>query len=550
MRYLVIVIIAIIAFSCGKHNSMEAVLDRADSLMTEQPDSALILLRSIDGTAFSHSSKLNARYALLLTQAQIKCHEPIIDDSLITIAVNYYSDNSEMTSRLLSYYYHGRVKYNSEDYALSLISMLNSYAIAQDINDTFWTAMSAREISAIYNITYNHADELKYAQIAYENFKSINQEPHLSYAAADLSAAYFNMNDSVSGLKILTSLIDSAKLNNNQDLLAELYRQLGKLHLKRNDYDQAKTVWEKICSLPVANDEDSIFLGTTYAGLRLISSANQIKNSYTNGNNISIASQYLTYTILKHSGRYEEAIEAGERLDSMTDSVFRRRVNQGITSAITSYFDQANRLVKANHERTQYRLWIVIAISIIVLLIIGWIFLWYRRQQTRTINTYITSLHELQKVIKSNENKALKAHEVASELISDHFKEFDTMFAESFEMDGNPQEQKRISNKVKSLIKTFSSDEKKIKELEDMADKHYNHAMSDIKRDFPTLTKGELRLFLYSLLGFSIKTQGVLLDKHTMNAIYSARRHFSDKLRKLEASKAEKYINLLNRQKP
>lgn len=234
----------------------------------------------------------------------------------------------------------------------------------------------------------------------------------------------------------------------------------------------------------------------------------------------------------------------------MTDSVFRRRVNQGITSAVTSYFDQANRLAKANHERTQYRLWIVIAISIIVLLIIGWIFLWYRRQQTRTINTYITSLHELQEVIKSNENKALKAHEVASELISDHFKEFDTMFAESFEMDGNPQEQKRISNKVKSLIKTFSSDEKKIKELEDMADKHYNHAMSDIKRDFPTLTKGEFRLFLYSLLGFSIKTQGVLLDKHTMNAIYSARRHFSDKLRKLDASKAEKYINLLNRQKP
>lgn len=245
MRYLVIVIIAITAFSCGKHNSMEAVLDRADSLMTEQPDSALILLRSIDGTAFSHSSKLNASYALLLTQAQIKCHEHVMDDSLIAIAVNYYSDNSDMTSRLLSYYYHGRVKYNSEDYALSLISMLNSYAIAQDMNDTFWTAMSAREISAIYNLTYNHADELKYAQIAYENFKSIDREPHLSYAAVDLAAAYFNMNDSEAGLKILTTLIDSAKLNNDQELLAELYRQLGKLYLKNDDYTRAKTVWEK-----------------------------------------------------------------------------------------------------------------------------------------------------------------------------------------------------------------------------------------------------------------------------------------------------------------
>lgn len=116
-------------------------------------------------------------------------------------------------------------------------------------------------------------------------------------------------------------------------------------------------------------------------------------------------------------------------------------------------------------------------------------------------------------------------------------------------MDGNPQRQKRASNKVKALIKIFSSDENKLSDLEELADKHYNQAMSEIRQDFPDLKKEELRLFLYSILGFSIKTQGILLDKHSMAAIYSARRHFTEKLRKQNASKAEKYIDLLNRQK-
>lgn len=549
MRPIAIILLSTLLLSaaCTRHGQTRAALDRADSLMTEHPDSALTILQAINGHALPQGSELQARYALLLTQAEVKSHISVTDDSLISLAVNFYTDNGDPNARMLSYYYQGRIEYNREDYAKSIVSMFYAYAIAQELNNKFWAAMSTREISAIYNQTYNHAEELKYAQIAYDNFKLINRQPHLSYAA-DLSAAHLNMNDREHGEKTLHSLIDSAKGNHNQELLTELYRQLGRLYLKCDNYDKAREAWEIVCTSPQADGEDSVFLGTAYAGLGFIDSANNIRNMYVK-KGMTPAKQFLIYTILKHSGKYEDALLAGEQLDNMTDSVFRSKINLGITNAVASYFDQTNRIIKANHDRATYRLWMFIAISLLVLLIIIWWFNWYYQLQKNTIKQYVDSLNKLKESLTITEKKASKAHTVASELISNHFREFDTIFSESFEMDGNPQRQKRASNKVKALIKIFSSDENKLSDLEELADKHYNQAMSEIRQDFPDLKKEELRLFLYSILGFSIKTQGILLDKHSMAAIYSARRHFTEKLRKQNASKAEKYIDLLNRQK-
>ena len=53
---------------------------------------------------------------MLYTQAQDKTYRDETDDSLISIAVDYYRNTDDVHRKFLSYYYKGRVHFNSKDY--------------------------------------------------------------------------------------------------------------------------------------------------------------------------------------------------------------------------------------------------------------------------------------------------------------------------------------------------------------------------------------------------------------------------------------------------
>ncbi len=78
------------AMGCGR--SVDERLVLADSLMWTAPDSSLAILNAIDRDSLGDDENL-AYHALLLTQAQFRCNIPLTSDTLISTAVDYYSDN-------------------------------------------------------------------------------------------------------------------------------------------------------------------------------------------------------------------------------------------------------------------------------------------------------------------------------------------------------------------------------------------------------------------------------------------------------------------------
>ena len=78
------------AISCNRSVDKRLVL--ADTLMWTNPDSSLAILNSINRDSLQGNEN-QAYYALLLTQAQFRCNIPLTSDTLISKAVDYYSDN-------------------------------------------------------------------------------------------------------------------------------------------------------------------------------------------------------------------------------------------------------------------------------------------------------------------------------------------------------------------------------------------------------------------------------------------------------------------------
>lgn len=90
--------------SCGHGRGEHPLLSRADSLMFVRPDSSLAIL---EGMAAPEDEEGRAYYALLLTQARYRNYEPIEDDSLLRIALNYYETSEDLQKRAWTLLYAG-----------------------------------------------------------------------------------------------------------------------------------------------------------------------------------------------------------------------------------------------------------------------------------------------------------------------------------------------------------------------------------------------------------------------------------------------------------
>ena len=74
---------------CNQDN-MGAILRQAESCMEVCPDSVIRMLEEIEENSFD-SDYQRAKYALLWVQAHHKCRLPLGNDSLINVAVDYYT---------------------------------------------------------------------------------------------------------------------------------------------------------------------------------------------------------------------------------------------------------------------------------------------------------------------------------------------------------------------------------------------------------------------------------------------------------------------------
>ena len=91
---LFILILALCAGSCIHKSDAGRLLDAAERHLEEHPDSAFVALDSLDRRQLN-TRELQARHALLYSIALEKCGISMTTDSIISIAVDYYSGNGD-----------------------------------------------------------------------------------------------------------------------------------------------------------------------------------------------------------------------------------------------------------------------------------------------------------------------------------------------------------------------------------------------------------------------------------------------------------------------
>lgn len=568
IRLLLLIVILILVMTCCGYPTPERIkMERAEALMDSRPDSSLMILESIN-PALLKNDEDKALYALLTTRAQDKNYIDATSDSLISIAVKYYDKTDDIYYRMLSHYYYGTVKLYAQDYSESIVSMHKSLKYAKQLDDNFWMGLCYRSIKDAYHATYNNKEELIYAQKEYLHTKKCGKQPYINYALLDLAYAYNNDNYWNKTLALCEQIVDSAKKYKDLPLLVDAKRVEGISSYGKNKYNDFVRAFKYVCNSGMSNTNDSANLSLAYVETGNIQKASSIINKIIPDTTLEnqILHCNIMYKIYKSQNMNSNALFELEKINCLLNAVMQKRISQNINQSVINYFTTENQIAEKERKTSHKITLLIIMASILIIVIIAILFIVYHRREQEKVSKQIEAARQLKKLLSNIEsdysriqidytkvqdnyskiqdeyskvkedysnvqndylkiqNHYDKARKSVITLLSERYKMLDELCSLTYENNNESVTKRRILNKVSSLIRQLKDDSKLLSELENLVNVHNSDLMIHFRNDLPGLKEHYLRLFLFSVLGFSDSSISVFLNKQKTSMVWDMRR--------------------------
>lgn len=150
---------------CNPDNK-EVILRQAEACMETCPDSVIRMLEEIEGKSFDSDSQC-AKYALLWTQARHKCHLPLENDSLINVAVDYYTLHKERQYAAKALLYKGLVHKQRKEVEKAAEAFALSEQWFEGVEDDRYKALLYNHFGLLMKSEENFVGALHYLKKTY-----------------------------------------------------------------------------------------------------------------------------------------------------------------------------------------------------------------------------------------------------------------------------------------------------------------------------------------------------------------------------------------------
>lgn len=308
--------------SCGKFNDrMGGILSRAESVMDSCPDSAVRTLGEITNPRWL-SRPNRALYCLLSTQAASKVGQPLPSDSLINVAVNYYSRHLKDPHAILAYYYQSKALQGVDEKA-RLETLLSAESLIPECRDDGVAGTIYFYLGKAYQKQYVDSVAKRYYKKALMHYKKSGQAKNEFYALHSLGWSHLYMKNFAeaeknfqAALTIAEDLCDSLCLDAVYSSLSNMYNWLDK-------YDEAKECVVKCIEFNKGNAmiRHYVSLGDVYFRQGQLDSAKFFYNYYLSNRPLDTAKAvgvlYDLYRLESQRHSFQEALDAFEEYHKM-----------------------------------------------------------------------------------------------------------------------------------------------------------------------------------------------------------------------------------------
>jgi tetratricopeptide (TPR) repeat protein len=246
--------------ACNDPKPVTDALHRAEALMNEHPDSAWAVLNTLSPDEMG-KNRTRALYALLYTQAQDKTYRDETNDSLISIAVDYYRHTDDARRKFLSYYYKGRVYFNAKDYQNATLCYMEAEQLADEVGDDYLVGLLYSELGRIYDIYYDYPKSLEAYQKAAECYERAGKIRHRNCMWYNQSNVYRNLNRYDESERLLWVALNSAQKEGDNTLVKSCMGTLVMLYIEEKQMEKAQELYVTLESVAGTNYGSASFMG-------------------------------------------------------------------------------------------------------------------------------------------------------------------------------------------------------------------------------------------------------------------------------------------------
>lgn len=391
-----------IFFSCSPYNT-EDILNRVEAIVETRPDSALLLLESIESPE-ALSEENYAHYGLLLVKTHKLNKISITDDSFITYTINYY-EKHPVDNLGRAYFYAGQVFEEQGNFEEAEKYYLKGFNY-QGENTNKLQAYSAYFLADLYE---NHLKEYKkaifYYEQALEYFKIKNmhyKEENILKLIGDCFVKDQQLNKAIEKYRMAIACVSA----DSTGTVAGIYHDIAQVLISLEKYPEAIFAINKSLETSVTSKN----LAMSYMIKGDIFEKQGIKDSALIYNNKAILyAKNTDYDVLHnaYSSIYAIALEANNwklALDNYRDfNKVTEIIGQKQKYDNIKYLERRIDFEKNRSLYFQNRLKIqtIFFLSLLIALVIPLAFVYYRNKKKRYIEAINERLEAKQEIIRS-----------------------------------------------------------------------------------------------------------------------------------------------------
>ena len=366
-------ILSFLAVSCHRDtDALNMTFSKVEKCMDLCPDSALNLLKGIhDPEKLWGESQ--ATYALLMTQAMDKNYMKFSSDSLIALALNYYTITQ--TSPIMyakALFYHGRVMLELDKEEEALKSFLAAKDVYERTKDHKMLALIAEEVGMINRKQDLYDDALTNFREALTTYKQLKDSLSVISASLNIARVYLFKSEWDSCSLYYNNALEIAVQKNYLSEITILH-ELGILYRSMQNLSEAERYF--LAAYEKETDEEKKYmecLSLGYLYMQMGQTENARKYLMMSANSSKAYTQISAYDCLyfleKDIDNFEEAIVYHELADSITNAMEELNSRELIASLQKKYENEKlrNDNLQMKVRYTNFILWGTIAFLFVV----------------------------------------------------------------------------------------------------------------------------------------------------------------------------------------
>ena len=528
-----------LVLSCT-HPTVDKKLDCAEQCMNSSPDKALSLLKEIpQGDLLTSEEK--AHYALLMSMALDKNYIDVQNDSLISIAVNYYSHTDDADKRMKALYYNGIVQKNMRNYPAAVISLEKAQREATSLNDYLYLGLIARNKGVLFNHMANRSSALKNTEEAVHWFKKGGFDEYASYGLLSLATDYYNSKEYDKALYFLNRE-ELESYNLTQHNAYKLIRAAISIE-KGIETEQAIRLYNSVPQTSY-DIQDYGYLAIAYERLGKKDSADfWINQGYHIANNDvdSAAIHYIYAQIQAKRGLYPSAYALIDKAMTTQDSFTQSALEESLNVALKEYYHDELDIeeTRQKHEKERW-IWIILLVSLLSLSIVFYLIAKMRKKDrdlTERMARFATLDSTLQDYQKSN---AILVGSLFSERLL-HMKDLSNQFFQADES----VEKEMVFNAFKKDLEDFHSKGNIYSTLEKDLNTYCNDIVAKLKAEVPRIQGENLEISMLFFSGLPYGAIQLITKRSSIDSLKTLRHRIRNEIKNAKAPDAPLFLGML-----